>query len=41
MSDHKGHGLLTDGLRREDEVALVLAVAVVGDDDRSPVPHLL
>ena len=38
---HEGHGLLGHGLRREDQIALVLAVAVVRYYYWSTISHLL
>ena len=37
----EGHGLLAHGLRREDQVALVFSISIVGDYDGPAVPHLL
>ncbi len=41
MRDHEGDDLGSNLLRRRDEVALVLAILVIHDDDDAAVPQRL
>ncbi len=36
VADHEGHGVRGHELRGGDQVTLVLAILVVGDDDHAP-----